>query len=96
MVPRWETVEVPCTVQVPVYNDVQVAYTVQVPYQETIEQSYTVNVPYQETMTATRMVCQRVPVTQYRTVSRDLGSYQCQTVQVPVSSGSYYSGGKAR
>ncbi len=56
--------------------------TKRVPREVMKTQKYTVCVPYTEEVTATLTVCQRVPVTTMRTVTKDMGSYQCVTREV--------------
>ena len=88
------------TVMEPSYSTVQQSYTVCTPYTEQVSQNYVVCTPYTEQVaqnytvmessqvqkTGTKMVCQTYNETLTRTVTKDMGSWQCQTMEVPVSS----------
>lgn len=87
VVPEAKDVVRTVTVCVPERRTKEVSYTVLVPEYKDVQNTFTVMVPHQEERTATRVVCRKVPVQETRTVTRDQGRWEFQTVEVPCGTG---------
>lgn len=83
MVPEQHTKQVKYYVCVPTVHQVEQKYYVCVPNRKQVEQTYTVMVPHVEERTGTRMVCEAYQEQVMRKVTRDLGHWETQTVEVP-------------
>ena len=78
------TKTIPTKIQVP--RSVAKTYNVKIPYTEHVTQNFNVNVEYQEMQTRFRNVTKQVPVTKYRTISRDMGSWKKEQCTSPTCS----------
>ena len=93
-VPEWKTVEQTYTVNVPYTEHVEKTYTVRVPEWNEVEKQFTVMVPHVETREGFRTVTRCVPETTTKTVTRDCGHWETETVEVSCNSrGKCCSGG---
>lgn len=71
----------PIKVQEP--RQVTKTYEVRIPETQHVPQSYTVEVPYEIIQQAKRTITKQVPVTKYRTITRDMGSWKREVRTAP-------------
>ena len=80
--PHYSTVKQSYKVCTPYTEVVEQKYKVCVPYTEEVEQKYVVNVPHKEERKGTRMVCKTYQEEVVQKCTKDMGSWECQTVEV--------------
>ncbi|MEM9941924.1 MAG: hypothetical protein AAF939_10060 [Planctomycetota bacterium] len=75
------TRNIPIKIQTP--RTVEKTYQVKIPVTEHRTHTFNIEVPYEVMRTQYRVITRQVPVTKYRTITRDMGSWRREQVSTP-------------
>ncbi|MDG1874405.1 MAG: hypothetical protein P8J27_10875 [Mariniblastus sp.] len=81
--PYEETISKTFPIRIQTPRQVTKTYQVRIPVTEHVSRPFTVEIPYEIKETAYRTVIKQVPVTKYRTITRDMGCWKREVYTTP-------------